>query len=71
MEAGVNTPDKKKESGILFMPAETAGCVRRFLFDDRKISHTDRREKIERSGAALNSRILHFSQGSWNPHMLT
>ena len=53
------------------MRAETASCVRRFLFDDRKISHTDRREKIERSCAALHSRFLLSLQGSWNPQSLT
>ena len=68
---GGQNPRQKKKSGILFMRAETAGCVRRFLFDDREFSHTDRREKIERSGAALSSRFLLSLQGSWNPQSLT
>ena len=59
MEAGVITPDEKE--CFLFAPASTAGCVRRFLLDDRKFSHTDRREKIEQACAAVNSRILLFT----------
>ena len=60
---------RRKRICFLFAPASTAGCVRRFLFDDRKFFHTDRRKKIEQSCAVLNSRII-FSQWSWNPLIL-
>ena len=62
LSGGGGQNPRQKESGILFTPAETAGCVRRFMLDDRKFSHTDRREKIEWSCAALNSRILFFTR---------